>query len=71
LYDLKTDPQERTNLIDEKSQQSLVAEMRNRLWDWFARYVDPRLDGARMPVTGSGQRERIDQDHRGEDAFSR
>ena len=69
LYDLRADPQERKNLIDEKSKQSLAAEMRKQLADWFARYVDPRLDGARMPVTGSGQRERIDADCCGEDAF--
>ncbi len=34
-----------------------------------AQYVDPRLDGARLGVTGYGQRERIDEKHCGEEAF--
>jgi len=69
LYDLSADPQERTNLVDEKGQRRRVAEMRRRLRDWFARHADPRLDGARWPVTGHGQRERIDARHAGTDAF--
>jgi len=69
LYDLQADPDERNNLIDGKSNQSLVAELRKHLAEWFARYVDPRLDGARLPVTGRGQRYRIDQQHCGEEAF--
>ncbi len=69
LFDLVGDPDERVNIIDDESKQPVVAELRKRLAEWFARYVDPRLDGARMPVTGSGQRERIDGEHCGEDAF--
>ena len=69
LYDLAADPHERRNLLDEDPAQPLAAEMRRQLSDFFARYVDPRLDGARLPVTGYGQRERIDPDHAGEDAF--
>lgn len=70
LYDLVNDSDERANLIDEKSKQAVVGELRKRLADWFARYVDPRLDGARLPVAGRGQRERIDEQHCGEEAFA-
>ncbi|MDY7009905.1 MAG: sulfatase-like hydrolase/transferase [Planctomycetota bacterium] len=70
LYDLQSDSDERNNLIDEKSAQPTVAEMRRRLSDWFARYVMTRLDGARMPVTGYGQAARIDGNFCGEGAFA-
>ena len=69
LYDMVNDPDERKNLVDEKSQTSVVAEMRERLAGWFARYVVPRLDGARLAVYGNGQTRRIDADTTGDDAF--
>ena len=69
LYDLVNDPGERKNLVEDESQRGLVAEMRKRLSGWFERYVTPHRDGARFPITGSGQRERIDDDHCGEEAF--
>ena len=64
------DAAERSNLVEEKSRQAVVKEMRKRLADWFARYVDPARDGLRCPVTGLGQAERIDADHCGEGAFA-
>lgn len=70
LYDLQSDPDERNNLVDEKSAQPTVAEMRQRLTDWFARYITSRLDGARMPVTGYGQTAGIDENSCGEGAFA-
>ncbi len=69
LYDLVNDPDERRNLIEDPGQQARVKEMRQMLADWFARYVDPRLDGARFPVTGAGQRTRIDSQNCGEGCF--
>ncbi len=70
LYDMAGDADERSNLAEEKSRQAVVEEMRKRLADWFARYVDPARDGLRCPVTGLGQVERIDADHCGEGAFT-
>jgi arylsulfatase A-like enzyme/NAD-dependent dihydropyrimidine dehydrogenase PreA subunit len=55
LYDLANDPGERTNLVDEAAQSKRVGDMRGRLDEWFARYVDPARDGLRQPVTGRGQ----------------
>jgi len=69
LYDLVHDPGERKNLVEDESQQGLVAQMRKRLSGWFERYVTPHRDGTRFPITGSGQRERIDDEHCGEEAF--
>ena len=69
LYDMVNDPDERKNLVDDRSQASVVAEMRTRLAGWFARYVVPRLDGARLAVYGDGQLRRIDVDTTGDEAF--
>ena len=69
LYDLVIDPDERANLIDEKSRRPVVDELRARLQSWFDRYVIPERDGASLPVSGLGQTERIDTEHNGKDAF--
>ncbi|MCP4643677.1 MAG: sulfatase-like hydrolase/transferase, partial [bacterium] len=50
LYDMVSDPDERKNLVDDKSRLAVVTDMRARLARWFARYVVPRLDGSRFPV---------------------
>jgi arylsulfatase A-like enzyme len=55
LYHLTVDPDERINLINEPSCQSVVKEMKAGLEAWFVRYVDPDLDGTHEPVTGRGQ----------------
>ncbi len=69
LYDLIGDPDERKNLVDEKSKAPVVAEMRKRLKEWFARYVIPELDAARLPVYGRGQRLKVPDADCPEDAF--
>jgi len=69
LYDLVRDPDERTNLVDDRSRRAVVDEMRARLAQWFARYVVPALDGSRLPVFGEGQNRRIGVDCPGESAF--
>ena len=69
LYDLTADPDERNNLIDERSRRPVVGELRDRLTRWFDRYVDPRLDGTRFPVSGSGHRDRIGRRTAGEGCF--
>ena len=55
LYDLINDPGEARNLADDPSQASRVRTMRAELEAWFARYADPRVDGANSAVTGRGQ----------------
>ncbi|MFE5242353.1 MULTISPECIES: sulfatase-like hydrolase/transferase [unclassified Streptomyces] len=56
LYDLTTDPGEEHNLSGNPHQAAVRAELAGRLDEWFATYVDPAMDGARLPVSGSGQR---------------
>ena len=58
LYDLVNDPGERENLVEAAEQQDRVEEMRGRLEQWYHRWVDPAIDGAREAVTGTGQVDR-------------
>ncbi|MCX5399254.1 sulfatase-like hydrolase/transferase [Streptomyces sp. NBC_00102] len=56
FYDLVADPGEERNLAGDPSRAEERIALAARLDAWFARYVDPAQDGARLPVTGSGQR---------------
>ena len=60
LWDLVNDPDERANLVSDAAQGGRIKEMRGRLAEWFARYVDPARDGWRQPVTGGGQRRMVE-----------
>ena len=55
LYNLAEDPNEEKNLYEENGPGGIVEELKARLDNWFCRYADPRLDGAREPVSGKGQ----------------
>ena len=55
LWDLVNDPDERQNLIDLPAQVSRIREMQVMLDEWFARYVDPDVDGLKQDVTALGQ----------------
>lgn len=57
LYDLKVDPQEEKNLYLDQGSQKIVAKMKKKLDHWFYQYVDPKIDGAKEPVLGGGQRD--------------
>lgn len=55
LYDMVNDPMERRNLIDDPAQKKRIEHLRGQLTEWFLKYVDPRIDGAKEPVRGNGQ----------------
>ncbi len=55
LYDLKNDPGERENLIDDSVRRNIVNEMRQEMQEWFDKYADPKADGSREAVIGAGQ----------------
>lgn len=55
LYHLTCDPDEEENLIDRKEHSGTADELYRRLNDWFYRYADPAVDGAKEGVTGYGQ----------------
>jgi choline-sulfatase len=69
LYDLQADPGERVNLADEARCAATVAHMRGQLEEWFDQYADPDRDGALLPVTGSGQIDRVGAAGGGRTAF--
>lgn len=55
LYDLGSDPEERTNLVDDPARASVVRDLRATMHDWFARHADPDADGRDPAITGRGQ----------------
>jgi arylsulfatase A-like enzyme len=55
LYDLVADPGERVNRHGDPATQGVSRAMATRLDAWFARHVDPALDGRDKPVNGCGQ----------------
>jgi choline-sulfatase len=70
LYDLKTDPGEDNNLFGQEEYKNKIIEMRDKLQRWFAKYVNPALDGARLDVCGAGQIDLADTRNNGNDAFN-
>jgi len=71
LYDLTNDPDERCNLIKSPGHRDTVREMKASLETWFARFVDPMMDGTHEPVTGRGQLGLAGPAGQGEDNFSK
>jgi arylsulfatase A-like enzyme len=69
LYDLINDPDERENRADEPEQSGRIRGMRQQLAEWFARYVNPAVDGASLPASGNGQATPIDPQSCGENSF--
>ena len=55
LYDLRNDPGETTNLAGKAERRVKEREMRDRMTEWFLRYVNPDRDGVHEGVTGYGQ----------------
>lgn len=72
LYDLAADPAEDHNLIDDEmtGAGAMVVELRHQLEAWFCRYATLEHDGARQPVTGKGQLERVGPGGEGRAAFA-
>ncbi len=61
LFDLKADPGERDNRIDDPAAQDVRMALLGRLADWFKTYVDPIRDGSDKGVTGCGQLGRVEE----------
>ena len=57
LYHVAEDPEERRNLFSRRGHRDRIRTLRRELDDWYSSYVDPDLDGTRLPVTGRGQRD--------------
>jgi arylsulfatase A-like enzyme len=61
LFDLRADPGERSNLVDDARTGTVVESLRGRLENWFRQYVDPQRDGVDKGVTGCGQIGRVER----------
>lgn len=55
LYNLKLDPNEKNNLIDDKNFEEIKNDLESKLEKWFLEYVNPEIDGSKEDVYGSGQ----------------
>ena len=55
LYNLADDPDERSNLAADPAQQERIAELKERMDEWFARYVDTEIDGLLQLGDARGQ----------------
>lgn len=69
LYSLIDDPDEKNNLVEEKSCDQIVTKMRGQLDEWFCEYADPELDGARQATKGRGQLDIVGPAGKGRKAF--
>ena len=54
LYNLTEDPDEKTNLFH-RDYPDIVDSMRRDMEVWYSRFVNPQLDGIKLPVSGRGQ----------------
>ncbi len=59
-----------SNRIDDAGVGALLAELRHELEVWFCRFASLERDGARQPVTGKGQLERVGPAGEGRTAFA-
>jgi arylsulfatase A-like enzyme len=57
LYDLVNDPDERSNLAGAPDRADLIRDLKARMDEWFARYVEGRRDGLLQDGTRMGQGE--------------
>jgi len=55
FYDLIKDPNEKENLIKNHKYKNNIYDMKKKLEKWFNTYVNPEIDGTKLPVYGGGQ----------------
>lgn len=58
LYDLENDPGEEKNLYEKENYSHVIQKMKKSLDNWFYKYVDPKIDGAKEAVLGGGQQDK-------------
>lgn len=68
-YDLLNDPAEQNNLIDNSEYQERISSMSSELNNWYEEHVDPRVDGSKLNVYGTGQKAKVDLNIGEDDSF--
>ena len=56
FYNIKKDPNELINEINNKKYYEIINKMRKELEIWFLNHVNKEIDGATLPVYGGGQK---------------
>ena len=69
LYNIKSDPYEKDNLIDDQDVCHIRKELKALLDNWFYKYSDPKFDATKEPVRGFGQLNIAGPDGHGTKAF--
>ncbi len=70
LYNLVSDPDERSNVVEDESKGAIRESLKASLDEWFDRWADPRLDGTREAVYGKGQLQLAGPGAQGKKAFA-
>ncbi len=70
LFDLVRDPAEHDNAVDDEAHADVLADLRLRLEQWFAKYADPARSGAHQAVWGRGQLNAVGAAGKGRPAFA-
>ncbi|GKX29366.1 arylsulfatase A family protein [Vallitalea longa] len=55
FYNLENDPMEKNNLYDNELYKDKIHKLKSELEEWFLKYVDNKIDGAKEQVYGKGQ----------------
>ena len=61
LFDLVNDPGERLNLAADPDRAELIQQLRGRIDEWFAQYVEGRRDGLLQNGMVHGQERFVDR----------
>lgn len=69
LYDLVGDPEEQNNLVEDPAYEKVKESLKDKLNQWYQRYVDPAVDGKGEAVTGNGQIARVGLYSQGKTSF--
>lgn len=69
LYNLEKDPNEDNNLYGAPGTEEITEELRNILFEFYAKYSEKENDGSVQPVRGNGQINKIKFLKEGELAF--
>jgi hypothetical protein len=56
LFNLSEDPGETRNRCADPACRTILRDLKGEMDEWFLRYADPAVDGAKEPVTGCGQK---------------
>lgn len=69
LYHLEADPDEENDLIDDPEHYDMKVKLKSNLDQWFVKYSNPEIDGAKEGAKGAGQRNFAGTKGKGKDVY--